>query len=137
MPPIQLSDSQLNALAAFLLKLNAKNVKELEAAPAFAVEGAMVYQGQRCGTCHQVNGVGQKMGPTLNGVSNRRSREWVEQHFREPQKLSPGSPMPPYKFSSRDLDRITTYLLGLPSRRSKMKAATADQDFGGYIIGER
>jgi ubiquinol-cytochrome c reductase cytochrome b subunit len=115
MPALQLSDSQMNALAAFLLKLNAKNVKELEAAPAFAVEGAMVYQGQRCGICHQVNGIGQKMGPALNGLADRRSREWVEQHFHEPQKLSPGSPMPPYKFSSRDLDRITTYLMGLPS----------------------
>ena len=36
---------------------------------------------------------------------SERSRVWVEQHFREPRKLPPGSPMPPYKFSSRDLDR--------------------------------
>jgi ubiquinol-cytochrome c reductase cytochrome b subunit len=115
MPPLQLSNSQMNALAAFLLKLNPKNSKELQSAPSFAVEGAMVYQGQKCGICHQVNGSGQKMGPALNGLASRRSREWVEEHFREPQKLSPGSPMPAYKFSSRDLDRITSYLLALPT----------------------
>ncbi len=114
MPAIQLSNSQMNALAAFLLKWNPKNARELEAAPAFAVEGAMVYQGQKCGICHQVNGVGQKMGPSLNGVAGRRSREWMEEHFRDPQKMSPGSPMPPYKFSSRDMDRIVSYLLELP-----------------------
>jgi len=114
MPSIQLSTPQMNALAAFLLKWNPKNARELEAAPAVAVEGAMVYQGQKCGICHQVNGVGQKMGPSLNGVASRRSREWIEEHFRDPQKMSPGSPMPPYKFSSRDMDRIVSYLLALP-----------------------
>jgi ubiquinol-cytochrome c reductase cytochrome b subunit len=115
MPPLQLSNSQMNALAAFLLKLNPKNSKELQSAPAFAVEGAMVYQGQKCGICHQVNGSGQKMGPSLNGVAARRSREWLEEHFRDPQKMSPGSPMPAYKFSSRDMDRIVSYLMDLPA----------------------
>ena len=115
MPAIQLSNSQMNSLAAFLLKWNPKNAKELDEAPAFAVEGAMVYQGQKCGICHQVNGAGQKMGPALNGIAGRRSREWIDDHFRDPQKMSPGSPMPPYKFSSRDMDRITSYLLALPS----------------------
>ena len=114
MPAIQLSNSQMNALAAFLLKWNPKNAKELESAPAFAVEGAMVYQGQKCGICHQVNGMGQKMGPSLNGVAGRRGRVWMEEHFRDPQKMSPGSPMPPYKFSSRDMDRIVSYLMELP-----------------------
>jgi ubiquinol-cytochrome c reductase cytochrome b subunit len=114
MPPVQLNGSQLNALAAFLLKLNPKNAKALQSAPAFAVEGALIYQQNRCGMCHQVNGTGVHTGPALNGVARRHTREWIEQHFAEPQKLSPGSGMPPYKFSSRDLDRITTYLLSLP-----------------------
>jgi ubiquinol-cytochrome c reductase cytochrome b subunit len=114
MPAVQLSDSQLNALAAFLLKLNAKNAEALQSAPAFAVEGAMIYQQHRCGTCHQVNGVGMKMGPGLNALEKRRSREWVVEHFKEPQKLSPGTVMPPYRFSGREMDRITSYLLALP-----------------------
>jgi ubiquinol-cytochrome c reductase cytochrome b subunit len=114
MPAIQLSDSQLNALAAFLLKLNQTNAQALHSAPAFAVEGALVYQSNRCGVCHQVNGIGMKTGPPLNGLAERRTREWVEQHFADPQKLSPGSPMPPYRFAPKDLERITTYLLALP-----------------------
>ncbi len=114
MPPIQLNDSQLNALAAFLLKLTPRNAEALQSAPVYAVEGALVYQAQRCGACHQVNGSGIKLGPPLNGLARRRSREWVEQHFLEPQKLSPGSVMPPYKFSPRQMDRITTWLMSLP-----------------------
>ena len=114
MPPIQLNNSQLNSLAAFLLKLNARNSKALQSAPPFAVDGAMVYQQYQCSACHQVNGVGMKMGPPLNGLAKRRTREWIEEHFANPQKVSPGTVMPPYKFTTRELDRITSYLTALP-----------------------
>jgi ubiquinol-cytochrome c reductase cytochrome b subunit len=116
MPPIQLSDAQLNSLAAFLLKLNPNNATALDNAPDFAVQGALVYQANRCATCHMVNGVGMQLGPPLNGLSKRRSRSWVEEHFADPQKLSPGSFMPPYKLSPRDLNNLTTYLFALPER---------------------
>ncbi|HXG34080.1 MAG TPA: cytochrome b N-terminal domain-containing protein [Bryobacteraceae bacterium] len=114
MPPIQLSDAQLNALAAFLLQLTPRNARALISAPDFAVEGAMIYQANRCGACHIVNGVGMKVGPPLNGLRARRSREWVTAHFVDPQKLSPGSIMPPYRFSPREMERITNYLMALP-----------------------
>ena len=114
MPPIQLSDAQLNALAAFLLKLNPNNASALQDAPEFAAEGARIFQMNQCSACHLVNGVGMRVGPPLNGLSKRQSRSWVEEHFRNPQKFSPGSPMPPYNFPPRDLDNLTTYLFSLP-----------------------
>lgn len=116
MPPITLGDSQLNALAAFLLKLTPRNAEALESAPDFAVEGAMIYQRYNCGGCHQVNGVGMKLGPPLNGLKGKRSRDWIIEHFRNPQKLSPGSTMPPYPFNDRDMENITSYLLSLPAK---------------------
>lgn len=114
MPAVRLTDAQLNSLTAFLLKLNPKNATALQNAPEFAVQGAVVYQNNDCGSCHQANGVGTNFGPTLNGLSKRRSRSWVEQHFADPTKLSPGSMMPPYKLSAKDMDRLTTYLFSLP-----------------------
>jgi ubiquinol-cytochrome c reductase cytochrome b subunit len=114
MPPIQLSDSQLNALASFLLKLNEQNAAALDNAPDFAVDGALIYQANRCGACHLVNSVGQKIGPPLNGLSKRQSRSWVLEHFLDPQKLSPGSFMPPYKLPQKDLENLTSYLFALP-----------------------
>jgi len=113
MPAIRLSDAQLNALAAFLLKLNTRNARALHSAPAYAVEGAMIYQANNCGACHQVNGAGMRIGPPLNGLAKRRSRDWVEKHFLDPQAFSPGTIMPAYRFPPRDLARITTYLLSL------------------------
>jgi ubiquinol-cytochrome c reductase cytochrome b subunit len=114
MPPIQLSDAQLNSLAAFLLKLNPDNATALSNAPDFATQGALVYLANHCGSCHMVNGVGMKLGPPLNGLSKRQTRSWVEEHFENPQKLSPGSFMPPYRLSPKDMENLTTYLFALP-----------------------
>jgi cbb3-type cytochrome oxidase cytochrome c subunit len=115
MPPIQLSDSQLNALAAFLLKLNERNAKMLISAPQFAVDGALIYQANKCGMCHRVNGIGMQMGPDLNGLAERRTRQWVLDHFVDPQKLSPGSIMPPYRLEPRELESLTAYVTSLPN----------------------
>jgi ubiquinol-cytochrome c reductase cytochrome b subunit len=114
MPAIQLSDAQLNSLAAFLLKLNADNATALENAPEFATTGALVFQANHCGACHMVNGAGMEIGPALNGLSKRQTRSWVERHFANPEKLSPGSIMPPYRFSGKDRENLTSYLFALP-----------------------
>ncbi len=114
MPPIQLSDSQLNALAAFLLKLNPDNASALDNTPAFAADGAQVYQANHCAGCHKINGVGMTIGPPLNGLAKRQTRSWVVEHFADPEKLSPGSIMPPYRFSQKDMDNLTAYLFSLP-----------------------
>jgi len=116
MPPVQLSDAQLNSLAAFLLRLNPKNASALQDAPDFAVQGASVYQARHCDICHKVNGVGMLMGPPLNGLSKRRSRSWVERHFIDPKKLAPGSPMPTYRFSAKEMENLNAYLFSLPEQ---------------------
>ena len=114
MPPIALTDAQLNTLAAFLLKLNSRNAAALESAPEFAVDGALIYQKNQCGSCHTVNGVGMKIGPPLNGLKRRRTEDWVERHFQDPQALSPGSFMPAYKFTPMEMQKIVAYLFVLP-----------------------
>jgi ubiquinol-cytochrome c reductase cytochrome b subunit len=118
MPPILLSDSQLNALAAFLLKLTPRNAQAIGNAPDFAVQGAMLFQTGNCGACHLANGVGMKIGPPLNGLARRRTKEWVSQHFANPQALSPGSIMPPYQFPGKEMDSIVDYLFTLPDSGS-------------------
>ena len=115
MPPIPLSDAQLNGLAAFLLKLKPENAEALATALAIAVQGAQIYQDRNCGTCHVVNGVGVKLGPALNGLANRRTQDWVEKHFVNPQALSPGTIMPAFPFSSDEMKAIVSYLFSVPN----------------------
>jgi len=114
MPPVQLADWQLNALAAFLLRLNTRNASALENAPDFAVQGALIYKENHCEACHMVNSTGGKLAPPLNGLSKRRTREWVQRHFRNPQLLSPGTVMPAYKLPPPKMEAITSYLFVLP-----------------------
>lgn len=114
MPPLALSDAQLNALAAFLLKLTPQNALKIQDAPGYALRGATLYQKHRCSLCHEVNGVGMKTGPSLNGLARRRDEAWVKAHFLEPQKLSPGSAMPAYAFDAAQNDALTRYLRSLP-----------------------
>jgi len=113
-PQAQLNGVQVKAVVNFVTKRGDKDVEAWASAPQAAVEGAMVYHTSQCGMCHELNGTGQKMGPPLNGLSDHRAREWVQGHFAEPAKFSPGSTMPAYKFNSRDLDRVTSYLLEIP-----------------------
>jgi len=113
-PDSQLSGLQLKTLATFVTKREDKGLDALANAPKAAVDGAMVYQKNQCAACHELNGMGQKNGPPLNGLSDRRAKDWVQGHFSDPPKFSPGSTMPPYKFDPQDLDRITDYLMQIP-----------------------
>jgi ubiquinol-cytochrome c reductase cytochrome b subunit len=113
-PATQLNGLQLKALATFVTKFGDKDIDAWTNAPQNAVGGAMVYNTNQCGMCHELNGVGGKLGPPLNGLAARRARDWVEGHFAEPARFSPGSTMPAYKFNPQDTEGITSYLLGIP-----------------------
>jgi quinol-cytochrome oxidoreductase complex cytochrome b subunit/mono/diheme cytochrome c family protein len=114
MPPVDLSNADLNALSLFVLTLTPKNETALLAVPDFVTQGAMVYQNSHCNSCHQIHGVGSTLAPALDGVGLRHDRAWLEKHFADPASVSKDSIMPPYKFMPMDLDAICKYLLQLP-----------------------
>jgi len=116
MPPVNLTGPQLSDLTAAMLALTPENGPIVETAPAFAADGAAVYQKNFCGSCHTVNGVGGKIGPVLNGLASRRTEAWTIEHFVQPQKMSPGTVMPPYKFAQKDMQDLVTYLFTLPEK---------------------
>jgi ubiquinol-cytochrome c reductase cytochrome b subunit len=112
--PGVLQEPEVQMLAAFVAKRSDKAVDAWQDAPQSAIDGALIYQANDCGSCHKVNGVGDDLGPPLNGVGERRDRTWIEQHFGDPPKFSPASAMPPFAFSQRDLKLITDYISNIP-----------------------
>jgi len=116
MPPVDLPAADLNALSLFVLTLTPQNEAALLTAPAFATQGAMVYQTNHCNACHQIHGTGSTLAPALDGVGLRHDRAWLEKHFADPASVSKDSIMLPYKFMPMDLDAICQYLLQLPKR---------------------
>lgn len=112
--PVQLTAPQINALLIFASKLTAEDALNLENTPTPLTAGASVYVSNLCSSCHKINGAGGQVGPSLNGLSSRRSREWVERHFKAPKILSPGSIMPAYRFSAAEQEALVSYLFQLP-----------------------
>ncbi|MBV8550352.1 MAG: cytochrome b N-terminal domain-containing protein [Acidobacteriaceae bacterium] len=94
-------------------ELLARSGSDTQNVPEFAMRGASIYQQHHCSACHLVNGTGERIGPPLNGLSKRRSRSWIEAHFSDPAKLSPGSIMPRFKLSRQQTADLTSYLLSL------------------------
>jgi ubiquinol-cytochrome c reductase cytochrome b subunit len=111
-----LSDDELRDLTTLMTKLTPDNSEVVDSSPAFAVEGAVIFQKNKCVFCHALNGVGGTIGPPMNGLANRRSEDWVIRHFENPQAMTPGTPMPPYKFNSADMKNEVSYLFTLPSQ---------------------
>ncbi len=112
--PGTLTDEQVKLLAAFVAERNAQAVDAWRNAPQSAVEGALIYQANDCGSCHKLNGVGDRLGPALNGVGERHDRFWIEQHFADPPKYSPDSIMPAFQFKPDELKLLTDYLVAIP-----------------------
>jgi mono/diheme cytochrome c family protein len=110
-----LSGVQVRGLMQLVTKRDQNGLDAWRTAPDDAIKGAVIYQANQCATCHTLNGEGGKVGPVLNGLRLRRERSWVMAHFADPDKLSPGSGMPPYSdLSPEDLDSLTNYVMSIP-----------------------
>lgn len=102
------------ALSAFLRTLPSLPAGAPLRVPQPVLAGALLFRGRGCEVCHAANGSGGKIGPALNGLAARRTREWVERHFENPQSLSPGSMMPAYHFTVPERDALVSFLFALP-----------------------
>jgi cytochrome c2 len=108
-----LSVPQRNALLIFVASLKPESLQTLSAIPPDVINGAQTFVGSACASCHKVNGIGGDIGPSLNGLANRRTQAWVQAHFLAPRKLSPGSIMPPYHFAQKDERDLIGYIFSL------------------------
>ena len=109
-----LTDPQVQMLVTFVGKRSDKAVDAWQNAPQSAIDGATIYQTNDCASCHKINGVGDELGPSLNGLGERRERAWIEGHFAAPTKYSPDSIMPAFPFKPEELKLITDYITAIP-----------------------
>lgn len=73
-----------------------------------------VQQKYQCMTCHTITDLGGTVGPILNMVGLRRSKEWLGQWLDNPVAVKPGTLMPKFPFKPDELEMAVDYL-------SKMK----------------
>ena len=92
-----------------------------------AGEGQRLFQQKGCIGCHSVDGKGGKVGPSLDDVGLRRTPEWMMQHFRDPQSVTPGSVMPQFGFTETEARALTEFLLHLREQNVALEPAVADE----------
>lgn len=94
------------------------------------IKGRELYREMHCSGCHQIDGQGGAVGPDLSAFAdkdpsnfsyenlegNHSKQTWVMEHFKNPQKVSPGSPMRIYAMNDHQIECLTNYVLSLNQR---------------------
>ncbi len=90
-------------------------------------EGRSIFLREGCLGCHKARDVGGILGPDLTTQGDKSRHEynfrniqgkqtisnWLEQHFKDPEMVSPGSRMLQYDLPESDLVALATLIMGL------------------------
>jgi nitric oxide reductase subunit C len=66
-----------------------------------------------CTACHSVGGQGGSVGPTLDSVYLRKTREEMVIWLTDPAKVKPGTAMPKLPLTPQQIENLADYLTGL------------------------
>jgi len=89
--------------------------------------GKTIFSTEGCLGCHQARGVGGILGPDLTEQGEKTKHEysfqnvsgeqsvsnWLKEHFRDPEMVSPGSQMLKITLEEGELDALATFVMGL------------------------
>lgn len=127
MPPQKFADADLEAIVLFMLSQTGESAPgyyaSMKVLPS-ADQGQRLFAQKGCIGCHSVAGTGGKVGPALDDVAVRRAPEWIMQHFRDPQSVTPGSVMPRFGFTETEARALTEFVLHLRERNLTATLAT-------------
>ena len=116
MPPQKFAEQDLEAITLFMLSLTGEAVPgyyaSMKVIPSIE-QGRRLFQQKGCIGCHSIAGKGGTVGPALDEVGLRRSNDWIMQHFRDPQAVSPGTVMPQFSFTEPEARALTYFLVNL------------------------
>jgi len=94
------------------------------------IKGRELYREMHCAGCHQIDRQGGAVGPDLSAfaykdpgnfsyanLEGEHSKEnWVMEHFKDPKKVSPGSPMQLPALNDYQIECLASYVLSLSQR---------------------
>jgi mono/diheme cytochrome c family protein len=90
-------------------------------------EGQQIFYREGCLGCHRARGVGGTVGPDLTEQGEKTKHEysfhnvqgeqtvsnWLKEHFRDPEMVSPGSRMLKMNLPEEELEALVTFTMGL------------------------
>jgi nitric oxide reductase subunit C len=133
MPHPRFSKADVSDLVSYLNTLSARNPapdihhdvkldnKAHAAAPvkssaAIIAEGKTLFYNTGCMSCHTVGGLGGILGPSLDGVSQRRNSKEIEAFIAAP-RSSGTTKMPKFNLTDDERHKIAAFLLSLPAAK--------------------
>ncbi len=81
-----------------------------------------------CKACHSVGGVGGVVGPALDDVKSRQTRDEMIAWIRDPQTIKPGTAMPQLPLTDEQLVELVDYLLSLSGGPAPAVAQPVSQE---------
>lgn len=101
-----------------LLGLSIRNLYAVPRTDPAIARGKQLYEDFKCAGCHRIHGEGGALAPDLSFVGDRRpDRQWHLMHFKDPQSVTPGSIMPKFPLTDKQLHDLTSYVLSLKRGR--------------------
>jgi cbb3-type cytochrome oxidase cytochrome c subunit len=90
--------------------------------------GKNLFDTKGCYNCHKLGAKGRSVGPELTkiGKPGHRTPDWLYDHFKDPEAVSPGSKMPNYGFADKEARALTIYMLSL-----------TDEKIGQYYLSKK
>ncbi len=91
------------------------------------LRGRAIFSSEGCLGCHQARGVGGILGPDLTQQGEKSRHEysfqnisgdqtisnWLQEHFKDPEMVSPGSQMLRINLEAQDLEALAIFVMGL------------------------
>jgi len=81
---------RISQFAVFGLVIGAmvggSSVTHAQGTPGDVKRGKSLFESKGCNGCHTIGG-GRRAGPDLKGVTERRSREWLQKWIRDPDAM--------------------------------------------------
>jgi len=75
-----------------------------------ASQGAALWKKFACANCHRLGGAGETVGPELDQVTLRRSRDWIFRWLGDPASMKPGTLMPKFPWQAGEREALVAYL---------------------------
>ncbi|MFQ5776781.1 MAG: c-type cytochrome [Terriglobia bacterium] len=116
MPNMEMTDDQAQALTIYMLSLTDDRIPAeyvvYQAASADLTDKSL-FEEKGCLLCHPFGEDGGTVGPDLAQLSRQRNADWLFQHFKDPRRAAPGSPLTPLTLTDAEANEVTRYVLAL------------------------
>jgi nitric oxide reductase subunit C len=115
------TDEEKNQLVAFFKWVGEMDLNGFPPKPVLAkvasVQGTIVTPAHRpqawnqlCVNCHSIGGEGGDIGPALDTIGDKYSREYLIEWITDPEKIKPGTQMPNLGLTKEEINEIVAFL---------------------------